>query len=75
MKENRYRYLTEEERYDITYEFRHMVFRYKNYLYPSMEFLINTNIGLYITSPGALTLFVRENNKKGITIFDYNFIK
>jgi len=68
-------YLTEEEHYDIDYEFRHMLFRYRNYLYPSMEFLIGENIALYNTGLGVLTLFVKEKNKKGITKFNYNFIK
>jgi len=65
MKENSY----------LTYEVRHMLFLYKHYLYPSMEFLKNENIALYTTHIGVLTLFVREKNKGGITTFDYKFIR
>jgi len=76
MKENRS--LTKEERYNINQEFRHMLSLYKKYLYPSMMFLINENIGLYTTDIGVLTLFVTKKNKKPVTIFnyfDYKFIK
>ena len=72
---NKNRSLTEEERHNINYEFRHMLFRYKDYLYPSMEFSINVKIALNTTDIGVLTLFIKEKNKKGITKFNYNFIK
>jgi len=81
MNENSY--LTEAERYNmlynIDYEFRQMLFRYKDYLHVSRTFLTNEKIALKIalsaTDIGVLTLFLREKNKKGLTKFNYNFIK
>jgi hypothetical protein len=78
---NKNRYLTEEERYDIHYEFSRMLSRYKDYLHIPRElripreFSIYQNIVLTITDIGVLTLFVNEKNKKLVTRFDYNFIK
>jgi len=77
MNENRY--LTETERYDIDYEFSRMLSRYKDYLHMSRRFLTNEGILLRIVlnTPdiGVLTLYVRETNKKGLTKFNYKFIK
>jgi hypothetical protein len=65
-----------KNRYDIDFEFMLMLFSYKNYLRTSSDFLINKNIALHITETGVLKLFIKEKNKeKGITIFDYKFIK
>jgi len=75
---NKNRYLTEEERYDIDYEFNLMLSRYKHYLRMPREFSINQKIVLDTTDIGVLTLFLREKNKKGLTrfdYFDYKFIK
>ena len=68
-----YRYLTEEEPYDIHYELKRMLFRYKDYLL--RELVIYEEIALNTTYLGVLTLFVKEKNKKGITKFNYKFIK
>ena len=70
-----YRYLTKEERYNINLEFMQMLLRYKNYLHIPRKFLIDNNIALHATDTGVLTLSVKEKNKKGITTFDYMFIK
>ena len=73
MNENRY--LTQKERYNIHLDFKQMLLCYRDYLHIPMDFLINENIELDTTDIGILTLFVKEKNKKGITEFNYNFIK
>jgi hypothetical protein len=74
---NEDRHLTEEDRYNIDYEFGRMLSRYKDYLLRPREFFIDKNLVLITTDIGVLTLFVKEKNKKGISItkFNYNFIK
>jgi len=68
MNENRY----------LTYQFSRMLSLYKDYLRRSGEFLINENenIALHTNDIGILTLFIKEKNKeKGITTFNYKFIR
>jgi hypothetical protein len=69
------RYLTEDERSDIDFEFRRMLSGYEIYLRKQSKFSIYHNILLIITDIGVLTLYVNEENKKLVTTFDYNFIK
>jgi len=70
-----YRYLNEEERYNINHEFSQMLFRYKYYLHIPRKSVIDENITLHATDTGILMLFVEEKNKKGITTFNYMFIR
>jgi len=72
---NKNRHLTTDERYNIDYEFRRMLFGYKIYLRVPRGFSIYQNIVLTITDLGVLTLYVNEKNKKLVTRFDYKFIK
>jgi len=74
---NKNRYLTIDESYEIDYEFRRKLSGYKIYLRMPMEFSIhkNKNIVLNTTALGVLTLFVNEKNKKGLTTFNYMFIR
>jgi len=59
----------------LTYEVSDMLFRYRHYLHIPSSFLIDENIALTTTDIGVLTLFVKENNKKDITTFNYIFIR